>query len=185
MNTNKIFVALFLALSFVSCKNEETKKSEEIKNSEEGKAKVSNLFTFTLNVTVKQDDDFQLFYKEESGPEIPFEEAKSVWSGVKGSETAQDIVFSLPEGVLPTQLRLDFGQNKKQPEIIVNNFKASYNDKSFSISGKDFFNYFIPDENFVKIDKEAQKVIPVTGTAYDPMFFSTADYNTEMTKLAK
>ena len=177
MKATKIFTVLFLTLSLGSCKKEENKPEE---------AEVTNIYTFTLNAVVKQDDDFQIFYKEDNNPETPYEELSSIWTGVKGVETAQDIVFVLPEDVIPTQLRFDFGQNKRQPEIVVNSFKVAFRDKSFSVSGKDFFKYFIPDENFVKVDAEASKVIPVsTGTTYDPMFFSTADFNTEMAKISQ
>lgn len=177
MKASRILIALFLSISFFSCKNEETKKTEE--------AKVPELYTFTLNATVKQNDDFQLFFKEDNNTETPFEETNSVWSGIKGAEMAQNIVFALPEGVFPTQLRFDFGQNKNQSEIIVNSFKVTYKDKSFNISGKDFFTYFIADENFVKVDKEASKAMPVAGTTYDPMFYSSGDYNAQMVKISQ
>ena len=49
-----------------------------------------------------------------------------MWMAIKGSEAPQDIVFTLPKDVLPTQLRLDFGMTKDQAPIIINSFSMNY-----------------------------------------------------------
>ena len=62
-----------------------------------------------------------------------------------------------------------------------------YKGKTFDTKGSGFFNYFRPDETFVKIDKQGSKVIPfVTKDGnYDPMFFSLESLDKEIINLAK
>lgn len=178
MKITKFLVLLLITVSLISCKKEEAKPEV---------AKVPDVFTFTLNAVVKTDDDFQVFYKEDNDPQTPFDEESSVWSGgIKGSENAQDIVIKFPEGVYPTQVRFDFGQ-KKQDEILVNSMTMSFAEKSFILKGSDFFNYFIPDEKFVKIDKAASKIIPIEQEdgKFDPMLFSNSNLTLELTKLGQ
>lgn len=180
MKTNKLLVVLLITVSLISCKKED--KVEE-------KLEVSKpeLFVFTLNAVVKTDDDFQLFFNEDNDINAPFEEVNSVWSGgIKGSENAQDIVINLPEGVYPTRVRFDFGQ-KKHTEILINSLNVSYKDKSLTLRGAEFFNFFTPDENFVTVDKTMAKIMPVEqpGGSYDPMLYSNTDFSTELAKISK
>lgn len=178
MKLNKILFAFVIAIISISCKNDEKKEDEK---------KIYDQYKITLNAIVKKDDTFQVYYKESSDDKEPFVEESSVRVDLKGSEKAQDIIFALPENAYPTYLRLDFGSNKVQPEISVNNFKVSYRDKLFTINGNQFFDYFIAEKAFVKFDKATAKAIPfVTEDGnYDPMFFSEATLNAEMVKLSK
>lgn len=176
MKSNIIIVALFLTL--ISCKDNQKGDVIETKK---------NQYKITLNAIIKKDDTFQIYYKESNDDNAPFEEKNSVRVDFKGSEIAQDIIFNLPEDVYPTYLRVDFGSNKDQSEIIVNQFKIDFLDKEFSINGKQFFDYFIAEKAFIKFDKETSKAIPfvtIEGN-YDPMFFSEATFNEEMIKLSK
>lgn len=179
MRSNRIIVGLLLALTFIACKTEE--KKEEVKEVEK------NQYKITLNAVVKKDDTFQIYYKESNDDKAPFEEVNSVRVDLKGSETAQDIVFDLPADAYPTYLRVDFGSNKEQSEITVNEFKVAFHDKVFSVKGAQFFDYFIAEKAFVNYDKATSKAMPfVTADGnYDPMFFSEATFNGEMVKLAK
>jgi len=177
MKAIKFLVCSLIIVFVVSCKNE--KEAE--------KPVVDETFTITLNATVAKDDNFQVFYKESNDAAAPFEEKYSLFAAVPGGAQPQDIVFKLPEGVFPTQLRVDFGTNKEQSEIIVNKFKMSYKEKAFETNGTNFFDYFSADSVFVKVDKAASKATPfVTKEGiYDPMFISQVALNNEILKLAK
>lgn len=171
----KALLLMVTVVLLISCKDKVATAEEK-----------PDTFTFTLNAIVKKQDDFQVFYKEGTDTAAPYEEVHSVWVGVKGNENAQNIVINLPEGVYPTQIRFDFGQ-KKQEEIVINNLDISYKDKSVAIKGAEFFNYFTPDENFVKIDKLNSKIIPVelAGGKFDPMFYSNTDFTTRLSTMTK
>jgi len=162
---SKILV-LLLAFAVFSCKKEE-KPAPEPKAQEE----MPEMFIVKLNVTVKKDDSFHLFYTEDNT--INFNEKNSVWAELKGKDTPQELVFKLPESAVPTHLRMDFGVNKEQEEIVINDFKMEYFDKSFEAHGPEFFTYFYPNLECTNIDKVKGTAIPVKkGTAYTgPMFY--------------
>lgn len=162
MKATTIFASLFLALAFVSCKNE-TKPTEA----------AADKFTFTVNATVTKNDNFQLFYKEEVDGQ-PFDETSSVWVEVKGADKAQDITFEMPDDVIPTQFRLDLGINKQQAPITINSCKVAYKDRKVDIAKADFFTFFVADTTFAKVDTAAGTVAPFVTKdgAYDPQVFS-------------
>lgn len=178
MKVNKILLGLLLTITFIACKNEEKQEIKEVKK---------DIYKLTLNAVVKKDDTFQVFYKDSNDTKAPFEETKSVSVNLKGSETAQNIVFDLPEDVYPTELRFDFGFNKEQDEIVVNEFKIEFLDKNFIVKGGAFFDYFIAEKAFVSFDKATSTAKPILTKdgAYDPMFFSEVTLNGEMIKLSK
>ena len=179
MKTLKFLVLFLVVTSLSSCKKEGKAEENILANAPE-------LFNLTLNAVVKEDDDFQIFFKESNDPQSPYEEQNSVWVGVKANENAQDIVFNLPEGVYPTQIRFDFGQ-KEHKEILVNSLKVAFKDKSFTLKGAEFFNFFTPDENFVQVDKVTSKIFPVKqkDNKFDPMMYSNTDFTTEISKISK
>ena len=160
---SKILVLLF-AFTVFSCKKEAAPV-------EVPKEKMPETFTVTLNVTVKKDDTFHLFYTEDNT--INFDEKNSIWLELKGKDTPQELVFKLPESAIPTHMRIDFGINKDQEAIVMNNFKMEYFDKSFEAQGPDFFNYFYPNLECTNIDKMKGLIIPIKkGSVYaGPMFY--------------
>ncbi|MBN8640956.1 MAG: hypothetical protein J0L86_04010 [Flavobacteriales bacterium] len=138
----KFSVALLILIGFfTSCKDEKSIDNLKVVTPEE----VDTSFKVTLKAIVKKQDDFALFYTEDGS--INFFDVKPIWMGVKPSETEQDITFSLPEDVYPTQLRLDLGLNKDQEDIIIKGITFSYKGKKFEAMGANFFNYFRADEN--------------------------------------
>ncbi len=183
MKSRILLTSLLLAVFFISCKNEDKKESETLTTSEQPVVN-KNTFSVTLNAIVTEDDSFQIFYKDVEG--ATFEEKNSFFIEFKGSDQPQDIVFNLPEDVLPNFLRLDFGTNKNQKDITVNSFKIDYLGKTFEVKGKDFFTYFYSNE-LVKVDAENAKVTPVTSKEgnYDPVFVSAEGLKKQIDLLIK
>lgn len=169
MRTKLIFTSLILALTFISCKKEVSK--EEIKPIEVETNK--NNFQVTLTATVKTDDNFQLYYSQDEY-DVPYKEENSVWVAVKANDNPQDIVFNLPEDVIPNYLRIDFGTNEAQKEVTVKNFKMKYFSKSFEAKDSLFFNYFIPNDCVKILDKKNSVVQNIKSQKgiYDPLFYS-------------
>ena len=182
MKTIKTLLILAFALTISSCKNDEKTTTES-----SNEVEVKSTFKITLNAIVKKDDSFQIYYREDNNAESPFTEDQSLYSGFKGSDASQDIVFNLPEDAIPTSLRFDFGTNKDQSEIVINSFKVEYLGKKFETNASGFSNYFRPDEAFVKIDKQTGRVTPITAKDgnYDPMFYSMESLDVELMKLSK
>ncbi|MGX7667847.1 hypothetical protein [Flavobacterium pedocola] len=184
MKANKILVGLLLALTLLSCKKEE-KVEEKTEVATEQLAANPNIFSVTLNATVKKDDSFQIYYKNDDA--ASYEEKNSFFIEFKGSDKPQDIVFKLPEDVLPNYLRLDFGTNKEQPEIVVNSFKIDYLGKTFEAKGTDFFKYLTVNELTMKKDTAKSSVTPIItkeGT-YDPITYSGKELYDQIQLLIK
>jgi hypothetical protein len=147
----KFIVALFLLTSiFVGCKDEKSVDNLEVV---ENKVE-DNSFKVILDVEVKAKDDFSLFYTEDGT--IDFSKIAPIWQGVKGNGASELITYVLPEGVIPTQIRLDFGMNKSQEDIKINSITLSYKGKTKKIGSPEFVSYFRADETKCEFD-------PVTG----------------------
>jgi len=145
----KIVIYLFI-FTIIGCKEDKSTKEDTVQE------QVSNndFFRVVLDVIVKKDDAFHIFYNEDGSTD--FIEENSIWTEFKGSETSQKIVFDLPKDVIPSQLRIDFGLQKDQGEIKINSLEMSYYGKTTTISGADFFKYFRPNEGNTEVNLEQQ-----------------------------
>jgi hypothetical protein len=152
MKTKQILLFLMFTALFTGCKNEKSIDSLDVVKPEEV---VENAFKVTLEVIVKKDDDFSLYYTEDGS--IDFSKIAPIWVGVKGSESPQKVVFTLPEEVLPTELRLDFGMNKAQEDIILKSVTMEYIGKTRTIGCPELVSFFRADDNKCTFDH-------VTGT---------------------
>ena len=176
----KFLTSLMIILSLFSCKQETKKQDTNVVNTE-----VSKTFKVTLDVKVNKNDTFHLFYTEDGS--INFKEESSVWVELKGSPEYQKVVFNLPENTIPTQMRIDFGINKEQDDIIIKNFKMDYLGKTFEAPGSLFFNYFRPNELVVAIDATTNTIKPIKkeGQAYGPSFYPQDALSDQIKKLVK
>lgn len=142
----KKILLLILSITLFSCKNDENK--DKTVNGSEVKVEVDKtLMRVTFSLIAEKDDKACLFYTEDGT--INFDDKKSVWSDIKGSKTAQEIVFTLPKDVLPKHLRVDIGRGKnpEQTYIDIKGFKVTYLDKEFSADNNSVFNYFYPNKD--------------------------------------
>ncbi len=162
----KFITILLLVTTLFSCKNE----SNSEKNSSSVQPELTKNFKVSLNVLVKQDDNFQIYYTEKTSSD--FNEEESVWVEVKGSENPQDVVFNIPEDVLPTMFRLDFGVNDKQEDIKLNSINIEYLGKSFKSEIPLIANYFRPlDSTQVDVKNGLIKAILKDGKRVEPAIY--------------
>ena len=147
MKLNIITLAL-LILSFGSCKNDG--KLNDPKSSSQ-QIKGDDVFRVKFNLTLKKDDNLCLYYTHDGS--INFNDKETVWIPLKGNETAQDIVFELPESVIPSFIRIDFGSGKnlEQSDVALKVFEMSYNGKISKSNGAEILNYFVPFEPYTKV----------------------------------
>lgn len=151
----KIFVATVLfAAIFVSCKDKEENKASE--TAAPAEPAVVNHFVVDMTVIAPQKDDFAVYYTEDGTNNFKGEQA--VWSGTKPEAGSQTVTFHLPEEVVPTQIRFDFGMNKDQGDITLEKFKFTYYGKTFEAIGSDFFRYFLENKDI------KTEVDPAKGT---------------------
>lgn len=175
----KSILLFVLSLSLlVSCKEE---KPNEVVAEEPGKS-----VKVTVSAIVKTNDDFQLFFKEDNDVTTPFDEVNSVWTKVTGNDTAQDIVFVLPNDVLPNYLRLDVGKNEAQQGVTISGMKIEYLGKKFDISTPGFFETYFVHNNSIEVkDQATGEVITKKDSngTYDPVFNSGENLKLELEKL--
>jgi hypothetical protein len=57
------------------------------------------------------------------------------------------VTLDLKEEIIPTNIRIDFGINKDQGDVVLEKFKFSFYGKSFEAKGSEFFKYFIPNDS--------------------------------------
>ncbi len=163
---NRILVALILmTIVLVSCKKEKSVDDLNVVTPEV----VDSSFKVTLDVIVKKDDDFSLYYTDGSGPDFK----EPVWIGVKGSETPQKVIFSVPNENFPSELRLDFGMKKNQEDVILKSVLLEYKDKKREIAGAELGIYFRADENKCTFDPTSGviKAVLKNGERQNPSLY--------------
>ena len=162
MKKKLIFINLVLLTLFSSCKNK-----EEVTPVEEVKA---NTFDVIIDLKIEKNDELILFYKD---PSIAyFDDKNTVYNGVKGNAESQLATFSIPEGILPNDIRFDVSSNKEQTSVIINSITLSFEGRIFKIEQKDILKYFTPNE-FIKFDEAKGEVSFIkNGESFDPYFLT-------------
>lgn len=180
MRTKLITAFFLLSLTLISCKNDD--KKEVTTPVEEVKV---NTFDVTVDLVIKADDDLILYYKD--GTNEWFVEDKAVWYGVKGKDDVQSVVFKLPEGVVPNDIRLDIGRNeyKNLKDIEIKKIAISYLQNKFEIQQDQIGNFFKPNQ-YITYDT-ATKLYSFKKDDkgnYDPFFETKPEFYPELAKVS-
>lgn len=109
-------------------------------------------FSINIDAVIKQNDSIQVFYTTDGT--ISFNEKKSFWKKVKGSPKNQTIKLIVPQKIIPNQLRIDFGRNKKQDGIILNKIELHYKTQAIILKGNEIYTLFRIDESNTVLDKK-------------------------------
>jgi hypothetical protein len=172
MKTKLILVSLILSISFLSCKNEEKKESQEKKTSQES-------FTVVINMTAKEDDIMTLYYKDNTMCCVT--EEMSIYKEVKKGD--QEIVFGLPDGFLPNDLRFDFSAKVPTQVCKVEKIHLLNQGKSFDILNGDLEKYLKPNEGVIFDSKDRSYSFKEVEGNYDPFLTVTQDFYSQLVVL--
>lgn len=160
---NLIF--LILAIVATSCKKDEVKKQivEE------------KPFTVTMNVNIKENDVICIYYKDNSVGF--FNEDMAIYKKIIKNDSAQTLIFELPEGVLPNDFRLDLSHENPNQTMVINKITFSNNEKSFDINKNDIDKYFAPNDA-VKYNNEEKSFTFKKNEdgSYDPFLATTGQF---------
>lgn len=166
-----------LSLVVLSCKNQE-------KEEKQNEVEKPMIFQVTVELKIKKDDDLILYYKDGTNEWIV--EDKAVWYSVKGNDNFQNVVFNLPEGVIPNDFRFDIGRNefKNQEPVEIKSFTMKFLDKSFTIN-QDQFNLFFKPNQYIKYDPSTRQYSFSKDEKgnYDPFFETTPVFYQQITNL--
>lgn len=135
----RLFIGLLSLSVAFSCKNQ----SEENQTSEQQKPE-QKTFQVELDVKAEKADDFALYYTQDNS--INFDDKQVLWHPVKGGMVAEKVLFDVPEEILPTNVRIDFGIKKDCKEVTLEKIKFSFLQKSIEAKGSEFLYYFMPNE---------------------------------------
>jgi hypothetical protein len=173
---NLYFIYVLLVLTLLSsCKGKEEQTEKATKEPE--------VFEVGFNLTFSKDDVFQLYYTEDGS--LNFNDEMSIRLPQKGSENSQEVVFKMPNNVLPTNIRLDLGENPEQKSIVVNSMRLKFYDNVFEAKDSLVSRYFYLLENQVKYDNKSSVISIVTpeGVFYDPLMWSNELLTDEIKKV--
>lgn len=180
---NKIFIMLaIVSVAFISCKKEQD--SEE-KKAEEPVIQKKEFFSVDLEVIAPKADDFAIYYTEDGT--INFAGDKASWRGVLAEPNkTQTVTFDFPKDVVPTDVRFDLGNNKKQGDLVLQSFKLSYYGKTFKAQGSDFFNYFSQNDSIKSVVDPAKGTIKFLENKHSiPYYFPKQALLDEISKITK
>lgn len=177
-----LLLVITLATLVASCK-EDNKNSQ---NSSEQAPKITkDYFYADVEIQATQKDDIALYYTEDNT--VNFTPENAVWTGIKGENAKETVALKLREDRFPTQIRFDFGINKAQDTVKVFGLKIGYQNREFTISGSEFFNYFINNETdfSARIDSKSGALLMVkTGAEFKtPYFYPTEELNKKIKEI--
>jgi hypothetical protein len=133
----KLLIFYIIVALFISC-NDNKEKNETI---------------ITIETVIKRNDSIRVFYTTDET--INFSEEQTVRKRITGSTKNQVIFIEIPENTKPKQIRIDFGSNIKNQEIVLNKIKISYHEAKFEAKGEEIYRYFRPDENNTILNKKS------------------------------
>ncbi len=152
MKSRFLIVIAIFSLTLTSCKKE-VKETQEVT---EVDTNAKQNFSVEIDAITSVKDDFAVYFTEDGTND--FTGNQTAWKGIAGNGVTEKVVFDLSEEIIPTLIRLDFGMNKDQGDIIIKNIKMDYHGNNFSFQGSEFFKYFIKTEEF------QTEVNPADGT---------------------
>ena len=131
----KNFIIAFISAILIRCTNSSTSHSLEI----------------SVDAVVKKTDSIGVYFTKNKS--VEFNSKSSFWIKVKGTNKNQIIKIVFPDTIKPKQIRLDFGRNLSQNDVVLNKIDFAYKNKNFSVKGKEIFYIFRADENNTIVDK--------------------------------
>ena len=124
-----------------------------------------------IDAVIQKTDSINVYYTKNK--EVNFSDEQSFWIKVVGNKKNQNIQIIFPDSILPKQIRLDFGKNIDQKDIVLNKISFTYKNKNFSAKGKEIFYIFREDQNNTIVDKSIgsinrKKPMQINGASLYP-----------------
>lgn len=111
----------------------------------------TNQLVITIDAVIQKTDSINVYYTRSNS--IDFTDTQSFWIKVTGNKKNQNIQIIFPDSILPKQIRLDFGRNILQNDVVLNKMDFNYKNNSFSVKGKEIFYILRVDESNTIVDK--------------------------------
>lgn len=176
----KKILLLISIIILVSCKESNNKKEKVLeekqiesifKKIEKGK-EINNYFEVKYVFLAQENDNFQVFYKEDYT--MNFSEENSVKAGFTGKDEFQTVVLKIPENVFPVNYKFDIGSNKNLKTLQIKSLSIRYGKNEVLIPQDRLMEFLKP--NKCVIYNEANKEFNLSSymlnetSIYDPYF---------------
>lgn len=162
----KTLIILTIILCY-SCKDES--KNKEIQRVETPKTEVvkDGVLKIILNVKVKEDDKFELYYIDDS-PEGTYSVDKRLAIYTKAADDFQAIEFKLPKEAFPYNFRIDLGDNENrfESDVEIKSINLILNENIIEIDNTLIDSFFQPNVYLQKTENGYSRNI--TEGKYDP-----------------
>jgi hypothetical protein len=139
----KKLIHLFLLVSiicFYSCQKNGLPNSNNFRTWLNPDVKLDDVFSLSLNLEVRFDDQFKMYYTEDNS--YDFNEKKTIRVKVKGLNYIQKITFNFPKNTRPTNVRIDLGVNKDQKVFTLDTISLGLNSDRIKIPPSSLLEYF-------------------------------------------
>jgi hypothetical protein len=127
-------------------------------------------------MTTKEDDIMTLYYKDNTMCCVT--EEKAIYKEVKKGD--QEIVFGLPEGFLPNDLRFDLSVKNPAQVCKVEKIHILNEGKSFDILNQDLEKYLKPNVAVIFDSKDRSFSFKEVNGNYDPFSTTTQDFYAQL-----
>lgn len=136
----------------------------------------------TLDVVIYKDEVLQLFYILQT--DDGYTEPLSVKTAVKGSPDFQKVNFTLPKGIKPKNIRIDFGEKPGLDSFKMKEITLQYKDLKLMGERSKFQEWFDFNSN-ITFDsiKNMYYLKPTSDGFYDPQINGNETLNKRIIKL--
>jgi hypothetical protein len=163
-----LFLLLF-GQFFVSCnrKNSQTEK---------------NHFKVTIDLITHHNSSIQVFYKTIADDR--YYEEYSIRKDIKESPTLQTLVFELPHGIKPKNIRIDLGENENENDsIFVKNISFQYKNNFINGDNGVYKSWFIFNPNVIEGKDSLTYILKRKKSLFDPQLNGNRKLNAKLVKL--
>jgi hypothetical protein len=131
----------------------------------------TNQFLVNIDTVIQNTDSINVYYTESKS--MSFTDAQSFWTKVTGNKKNQNIKIVFPDSILLKQIRLDFGRNISQNDMVLNKIDFTFKNNDFSLKGKEIFYIYRADEKnttFGKLNGSIKRKTPkqINGSSIYP-----------------
>lgn len=147
---------------------------------EKNKEIEKNRFKVTIDLIAYKDNSFQLFYK--MYPDDSYCEALSYIKKIKGSPSSQQLIFELPHGVKPRNIRFDLGEHEND-SIRLENISFQYKNRILKGNHGLYKSWFIFNPNVIPGKDSLTFHLKVINSVFDPQLNGNKILNAKLVKL--
>lgn len=141
-----------------------------------------NRFKVAVELISYQDNTIQIFYKSKADDR--YYEEYSLAKKIKGSKSLQKLVFELPIGIKPKNIRLDLGENENENDSI-HLVNVSFQYKNLILDGNNgvYKSWFVFNTNVIEGKDSLTYYLKSNNSVFDPQLNGNRKLNAKLVKL--